>query len=146
MGCFGLRRHKPLKRRSSLRSWSGRVSGPDQLTRAVVLDRDGGVCVVCGRGGVLLDPHHRRPVGRGGSRDAQVHSPSNLICLCRRCHDWIHEHPRLAREAGFLVSRGVDPLLVPVRIAVRGLVFLTADGGLVDVADVVDPGDVTGVA
>lgn len=44
-----------------------------------------------------LDAHHARKKGQGGPND-----PSNLICLCRRHHDFTEDEPALAREIGLL--------------------------------------------
>src|SRR5438132_7243834 len=38
-----------------------------------------------------VDRHHIVPKRMGGSRDATVHAPSNLLALCRRCHRNVHE-------------------------------------------------------
>src|SRR2546428_9330448 len=38
-----------------------------------------------------LDRHHVRSRGMGGSKDPTIHSEENLITLCRRCHQNIHE-------------------------------------------------------
>lgn len=51
-----------------------------------------------------------------------------------------------ARGLGYLVRQGVDPVKVPLQFHGRGLALLTVDGSVVDAADVVDPGDVAGVA
>jgi hypothetical protein len=117
---------------------------PSQLVRETVLERDGFCCVACGFGGGL-QPHHRIPVGRGGSSDPQVHVAVNLISVCAGCHDGIHRNPLLARRVGLLVVRGVDPGLVPVFSAARGFVFLTGDGWFVDVADVEPEGPAAAV-
>ena len=47
-----------------------------------------------------LEVHHRLSRARGGDD-----SPSNLVVLCGRCHDWIHhyvEGRRLAEDLGLL--------------------------------------------
>lgn len=136
-------RRVPLRRRTPVRqgpppsapSGSRPVPGINQLTRETVLERDGHCCVACGRGG-YLQLHHRRPVGRGGSRNPRVHAVVNLVAACEPCHDGIHANPQLARQLGLLVARNADPHLIPVFTAARGLVFLTGDGWFLDVADV----------
>src|SRR4051794_4622372 len=65
-------RRKSLRRRTPLRSTRKVMTGPSRLAREAVLERDGFCCVACGFGGGL-QPHHRVPVGRGGSSDPQVH-------------------------------------------------------------------------
>jgi hypothetical protein len=44
-----------------------------------------------------MDGHHRLPRSKGG-RDV----PSNALWVCRRHHDWIHQHPAAATELGLL--------------------------------------------
>lgn len=48
-----------------------------------------------------LDPHHLLRRSQGGSDAA-----SNLVILCRSCHDWVHAHPSLAIERGLLRRSG----------------------------------------
>jgi hypothetical protein len=45
-----------------------------------------------------IDPHHVRPVGRGGERL----DPMNVILACRNCHSWLHDHPVEATALGVL--------------------------------------------
>lgn len=47
--------------------------------------------------------HHVRVKGMGGSRRE---SPAITLCLAH--HGWVHDHPRLAKEAGLMVSRAVS--------------------------------------
>jgi 5-methylcytosine-specific restriction endonuclease McrA len=53
-------------------------------------------CEVCGE--TAVDIHHIRPKGMGGSKRAD--EPSNLIALCRSCHDRAHfkAEPYLTKE------------------------------------------------
>jgi len=51
-----------------------------QLTRQKVLERDGGLCQLCGRPANSV--HHIVPVVHGGGREL-----SNLITLCWSCHN-----------------------------------------------------------
>jgi hypothetical protein len=90
--------------------------------RHAAWERQGGVCAVVGA--PLGDPdddrwdlHHRLVVdGRAGRS--------------------IHTDPAWSRPLGLLLSanRGDDPARVPVRLAGRGWVFLTDDGGCLPVA------------
>ena len=79
----------------------------------IVDERDGDECRICGvqtdAGGVWTDtPHHHHIVfrGRGGKDDA-----SNLVVICARCHDLIHNSGRL-RVSGtgndLIISRKID--------------------------------------
>lgn len=42
--------------------------------------------------------HHRKLRSHGGSND-----PSNLLDLCTPCHEWIHAHPAVSYERGWMV-------------------------------------------
>lgn len=54
-------------------------------------------CEICS--GKTEDVHHRK--GRG----PYLRDQSTWMAVCRRCHDWIHEHPAEAKEKGWLESR-----------------------------------------
>jgi hypothetical protein len=92
-------KRSPLKRRTPLVS---RISDPPELRKAkkAVRERSGGKCearipsVCTGR---ATDAHHVKMRSRGGK-----HDPSNLLDVCRRCHDWIGSNPRSATQVGFL--------------------------------------------
>ena len=51
-----------------------------------VIDRDNGMCQVCGN--KADDVHHI--IGRRNGSD----SPMNLICLCRYCHNVVHRNTK----------------------------------------------------
>lgn len=53
--------------------------------RERVLKRAGRECEECGEREDELDVHHKTPIAQGG-----LHSPENLICLCRDCHERAH--------------------------------------------------------
>jgi hypothetical protein len=40
--------------------------------------------------------------GRGGE---DPHALTNLLGVCAACHAFIHAHPQLARERGWMISR-----------------------------------------
>lgn len=48
-----------------------------------------------------VDAHEKLPRSAGGDPC----DPANVLWCCRKCHDWLHAHPRLARAGGWLVSR-----------------------------------------
>lgn len=48
-----------------------------------------------------LEVHHRR-----GRQAALLTAEEHWMALCRRCHNWIHEHPAKARARGWLAKRG----------------------------------------
>jgi 5-methylcytosine-specific restriction endonuclease McrA len=60
--------------------------------RAGVLARDRHRCTTPGCGSSrFLEVHHVVPRARGGANQVE-----NLITLCRRCHQFAHEHPAVA--------------------------------------------------
>ena len=52
--------------------------------RAIVLRDAGGQCQDCGR--AAEEVHHLTPIDKGGD----AYALSNLVALCRRCHDARH--------------------------------------------------------
>lgn len=72
--------------------------------------------------------HHRKPRGMGGSRnDPGINLPSNLLALCRICHEATESNREQAYEYGWLVRRQHDPSVQPVWVGGR-FVVLTNDG------------------
>ena len=49
-----------------------------------VLERDGGLCILCGR--LAVDVHHIIPKGRAPKKSKKLWRIENLCCLCRACH------------------------------------------------------------
>jgi 5-methylcytosine-specific restriction endonuclease McrA len=73
-----------------------RRSAIPPAVRRRVLARDGHRCATPGCGSTgSLEIHHRVPVSSGGSND-----PSNLVTLCRSCHQSLHEIATRRRGAG----------------------------------------------
>lgn len=60
------------------------MTGGLEQARAIVIARDGNACVVCGQR--FDEVHHRYRRGMGGSKDPNIHSPVNLLCLCSFHH------------------------------------------------------------
>jgi 5-methylcytosine-specific restriction endonuclease McrA len=65
--------------------------------RAVVFDRDGGRCVLCGRPATDIDHHRADPT-------ADINDPTNLRGLCAECH----------RNKTLANLRPIDPETEPV--------------------------------
>lgn len=98
-----------------------------RLVRLEVLQRDGFRCVLCGR--VATDTHHRQPRGMGGSaRNADIHSPANLVSLCREHHSHTESRRAWAYGEGLLVRSGFDPAETPVRLSAGRWVLFLKDG------------------
>lgn len=55
------------------------------------------VCWVCVRT-KATDVHHKN-----GRHNDRLNDTSFWLPVCRRCHDWIHQHPQQARDNGWLV-------------------------------------------
>ena len=50
-------------------------------------------------------PHHRKRRSQGGPN-----TMSNLLAVCRPCHDYIHHHVSWSYDRGLLIRRN-DPIL-----------------------------------
>ena len=60
--------------------------------------------------------HHRQRRSQGGDN-----SPENLVKLCLDCHVWVHDNPKDAAAAGWLVLSWQEPIEIePVVVDVRG--------------------------
>ena len=76
-----------------------------------LMGRSAGLCEVCGGEG--SDIHHRKPRGRGGTRDEAINALSNLALLCRGCHALTESRRSLAYERGWLVHSWDEPGELP---------------------------------
>ena len=54
--------------------------------------------------GYSTDVHEVLTRARGGD----ILDPDNVRAICRRCHDWIHDHPKIALDLGLLAIREAD--------------------------------------
>ncbi len=81
----------------------------------MVIDRDQGTCISCGSR--FDEVHHRYRRGMGGSSDPEIHSPTNLVCLCSGCHREA-ESLRLtvAEPLGLCVPSLAEAYLTPVLV------------------------------
>lgn len=119
-----------------------RDTGPTPAERALVVDRAGWCCELCGRrlghhdtGFVAPHSiHHRQPRGLGGSSRPERNAAYNLLLLCGSatslggCHQLVESRRAHAEEQGWLVRHGTDPAEVPVYVTGYGAVLLTGDG------------------
>lgn len=83
---------------------------------AEIFVRDGWRCYHCGASD-QLSPHHRINRGMGGSKNPQLNAPSNIIALCWAVNMQLETTPviaELGRKFGWKLTRGQDPLAVPV--------------------------------
>lgn len=102
-------------------------TGPTAKVRALVHVRSGGWCEWPGCLLAAVDVHHRRPRRLGGSTDPATNKASNLVDLCRPCHEFVERHRLQAIEQGFLLHAASSPRDVPARTR-HGLVLLNDDG------------------
>jgi DNA-binding CsgD family transcriptional regulator len=85
----------------------------------VVKVRAGMRCEKCGASTkwVGAEIHHRLPRGRGGTSDASINSPANLLNLCKPCHAGIESDREEAKASGWLLPRNnpdIDPSKEPL--------------------------------
>lgn len=139
-------RRTPMARKTPLRQVSERraakagkphpkpkSTGPDRVTRELVLERDSYQCVSCGLPifGQQWSLQHRKARGVGGGNE-----PSNLIVLCGSatspggCHLAAEQRDQRSRDLGYRVLSTQDPREVAVYHKQYGLVWLTDDGGI----------------
>lgn len=94
--------------------------------RKLILNRDDGRCVRCGREAEHI--HHRKLKGSGGTSDDNLkYGFENLISLCFKCHSWVHAHPADSYNAGYLVHSWDNPEHAFI-ITKLGTLALRADG------------------
>lgn len=98
------------------------VSREEREARRLVRERSGGGCEGC-PAAVSTDWSHRVARSRGGEWAAH-----NGLALCRRCHQFCHDQPEMARSVGWVVRTGTDSSTVPALLHGRGWTYLTADG------------------
>jgi hypothetical protein len=81
-------------------------------------------CEGCGqwfpRAEKLVEHHHRRPRGSGGSKRVETNLASNALALCGLlCHPWAETERVAAGEKGWLIPqhpKDVAPSSVPVEL------------------------------
>lgn len=151
----GLARGGPLRRATTLQPGTGlpragkgpeggaggvpmprrpqRRTGPSPKVVALVEARDGGVCVVgvtChGLAGAEVT-HHRLNRGIGGSSNAEINMPSNLLAACSDCNLFLESSTsREFYENGWKVRHGhLKSSDVPVLYPDGNMYYLDDDG------------------
>lgn len=68
-----------------------------------VREKDDFTCQRCGIRQPYIHTHHK---ATRGSRPDLKHVVSNGICLCNSCHAWVHHHPDISYENGWLIKSG----------------------------------------
>ncbi|MET8405908.1 hypothetical protein [Streptomyces sp900116325] len=110
-----------------------RRTGPTDVVRQLVHDRDGGHCVRC-NSAQNLTIHHRVNRGMGSSREEWINQAHNLLLVCTVCNSWFEDHPRESYAQGWKVRRPMLPGEMPVTCPGGVLYVLYPDGGRVRVA------------
>ncbi|MBB2742886.1 UNVERIFIED_ORG: hypothetical protein FHR35_002708 [Microbispora rosea subsp. rosea] len=106
----------------------------DRQVRRLVMSRDAGRCVICGRSVTGAgDGKPGLPYVLHRRNRRQEPSPADLITVCGTggtgCRAWIRAHRTEAFAAGLLIGACDVPDQVPVVTHARGWVLLTRDGG-----------------
>ena len=85
--------------------------------RDAAVKRAAGRCEVCGVRPKQRHAHHRRPRGMGGSTRNSTESPANYLITCVSDHLELIEMERSkALDKGWLVTQGMDPEEIPVKL------------------------------
>lgn len=108
-----------MKRRKGLNRVSPRKVAYDEELAAItpaVLARAGHFCEI-GRCNGPLGIHHRLRRSQGGQNTME-----NLMALCNRCHQLVHENPSWSYENGYLLKRGLVDTL-PTMAALMDMAF-----------------------
>lgn len=87
---FGWNPHASRKKRTAARKNFYNTSDWKD-TRLGVFKRDRWMCFVCGEKGGFVNAHHIIPVAFLETRPSLLLDKTNLVTLCRRCHNWVHE-------------------------------------------------------
>jgi hypothetical protein len=108
----------------------------DQPSRDVCRDvdrREGYRCLRCGRSIETGGNRHHRQLRSHLFHDK--HRRSNLILVCRECHEWFHRHPAVAERYGWIVTNGEEPETTPVLTYRHKWVYLDDSGGFKPLTD-----------
>ena len=93
---------------------------PDVLD--LVDARDGHMCVRCGRVRKVIEHHHRRIKGMGGSVADHTECPCCIVSVCpwwteSACHPWAHANRPEAEAEGLIIPRAAEfPWLYSVMV------------------------------
>jgi 5-methylcytosine-specific restriction endonuclease McrA len=101
-------------------------------TDAEIRERDGGKCARCGGNTGGLHIHHRWMRSAGADERA-----CNRVTLCAMCHNFVHMHPGISIDEGWLLSRYNEPAEVEVKhfLWPSWPVLLEEGGGFTPVID-----------
>jgi len=113
-----MKRSGPIKRTTGLKRTSklapvSKKRRKENATRRKVIEQVLETRKACEAGLLIrrVDGHHKcagqpsdihEPLTR--ARGGSIVDPSNMVVVCRPCHDWIHVNPAAATSVGLLVS------------------------------------------
>ena len=98
-----------------------RDTGPTQRVRELVNDRDGLMCVCCGKwAGWERNLQHRVARGMGGTRNEMANSPVNLLTMLPACHQRVERRGEDDHAKGYWLWHYEDPALIPVVLFTEG--------------------------
>jgi len=118
-------RGKGLQRSQQRKPTPPKVTTTERRTRKLVAARSDGFCEKCGTPGAT-DMAHRISRGVGGGWECE-----NILHLCRPCHTYDHQHPRIAYQGGWHLRSTQNPATTPVWLHHNGttaLATLNSDG------------------
>lgn len=97
-----LRARTPLGRTKPIRQRSAKMEAIYEVRRELVekILEERPWCERCLKAR-SQDCHEKLTRSRGGS----IIDESNIVAICRNCHEWIHSHPREATAEGWLRRR-----------------------------------------
>lgn len=102
---------KPMQRKQKPSRRNKKETTYTKSLREEVFERDGGVCQLCGRFGEQI--HHTVPRGRFYYQwytFTDVNNPINLMLVCHKCHDAIHNVPGMVEQVIEIQEERFGPL------------------------------------
>lgn len=104
-----MKRSGPIKRKSPMKRQSAKTRSATPARRSFVAEQlaDRPYC----EAGVLIEDDRHEC----GMHSTEIHEPlrrsqggsitdvENSVSICRACHRWVHDHPRLSYDLGLLV-------------------------------------------
>lgn len=92
------------------------------MTQTAIPIENAPLCERC-RSRPAIHRHHRKRRSQGGDDSEQ-----NIARVCLECHSWIHDNPRDAAAAGWLVLSWQDPTEVEAQVLEEEVARHTATG------------------
>ena len=113
-----------------------KAQGVKPIVGQLVIERDQEQCVARvthpGKAAPGEQIHHRKPRRMGGTTQRSTNGVTNLIYLCRPCHEWIENNRDLSTDLGWLLRASQSPTEAP--LLYRGVWSLLRDDGTISAA------------